>query len=422
MYCPQISCLSHRQFCAGIAILLSLLLIPSQTKAQSIFDLFISSPNIGAPPDATFGGSSIPDLFNNALNLQGAFAGFSGFDWTANLDYAGIANAITIGMNAAGNSATITFNTIDGPQTFTFTGTDLFGQIEQFMQDNLANQLGAFIETMNALSLVAVTDGSPLSTTARSANYVFDRFGLHTNLTAAERHAALGGESKKHSQTRFDAYTQIIETDIGNGTSYSIVPSFEYAFNDQIALALMLPVSWHEIGGAEVVNIHGTLALPIQVIREGGILPGGVRVTPFASLSASGSADMIAGTLLQSYGFNATATLEFGDLLISGSTQLSVYEGVPFSIQGYNFDPGISQQILKNGVKATWMLGEHAYIYGSMTETSFLSAAAVDEYISPGGGFGIRKPNGFNLELGYKGDVATGYNAHEIRLTLRMPF
>lgn len=396
-------------------------MVPAGQARADLFEVFVTGP--GPPADLLVGGSSLPDLINALINQQGAFASYAGEAFTATITYAGVADAITITFDPLAGEATLTFSILGpGATTFTFGGPDLFAQIESFLQNNLAGQLGAFLEAINALSLVAVTDGTPLSTTARAAEFVFDRFALHNDLTAAEKRAAGAQPHSSGWQLRVDGYYEQIETDVGDGTSYAIVPSFELPFTDNVALAFMFPISYHEIEGAEVINIHANVALPITVLHPEPGMPVGLRVTPFATFAAVGSVDMVAGSLLMGGGVNGVAQFELGDLTISLAGQFSFYESLALRYQGYEFDPGISQQILKGGIKLTYTLGDDWYIYGSVTETIFLDDAAIEDYLSPGAGISYRDRTGANLSVGYRGDTASGYDSHQLRMTLQFAF
>ncbi|MHC4447023.1 MAG: hypothetical protein ACYSXF_04470 [Planctomycetota bacterium] len=408
---------------AAWAVALAAVLVPGARAEADLFEVLVTGTGGSPPPDLLVGGSSLPDLINGLINQQGVFAPFAGEEFTASITYAGVADAITVTFDPTAGEATLTFSILGpGAPTFTFGGGDLFGQIESFLQNNLAGQLGAFLEAINALSLVAVTDGTPLSTTARAADFVFDRFALHNDLTAAEKRAA--GEEPRPSgwQMRVDGYYEQIETDVGDGTSYAIAPSFELVFTDHVALALMFPVSYHEIEGSEVVNIHANAALPITVLHPEPGLPVGLRVTPFVTFAAAGSVDMVAGSLLTGGGVNGVAQFELGDLTVSLAGQFTFYESLTLRYQDYEFDPGISQQILKGGIKLTHTLGDDWYVYGSVTETMFVDQAAIGDYLSPGAGIGYRDRTGANFSLGYRGDIASGYDSHQLRMTLQFAF
>ncbi len=408
---------------AAVALALGL---AAEARARDLFEIFVMATDGSGTPDLLVGGSSFVDLVNSLINSQGAFASFDGVAFEASVNFAGVPNAITITGDPAAQQATLTFSILgDDAQTFVFTGDDLFQQIQQFLQDNLAQQITAFIDQINTLSLVAVTDGTPLSSTALSASYVFDRFGLHADLTAAEKRAQEGEEAgggETGFRGRVDTYGQFIGTDVGDGVSVAVAPSFEYVFDERISLALLLPITYLEIEGAQVFNLQANIAMPINLLLSDESHPLGVRVTPFGTFAASASVDLLAGGLIAGGGVLGTVTLELGDFTISASSQLSFHDSITLRYDQYEFDPGVSQQILKNGLKVTHYVGDDLYLYGTITETMFLSEAAVDEYLSPGAGIGYRTGNGLNLNVGYSGDIADGYHAHQVRVTIQLPF
>ncbi|MHC4414482.1 MAG: hypothetical protein ACYS0G_04280 [Planctomycetota bacterium] len=408
----------------GLALLLVALALPAApARAGDLFEILVTATDGSPTPDLLVGGFELPELLNDLVNAQGAFASFDGVAFSADITFAGVPDAINITVDPVTETATLTFTILgDDAQTFTFTGTDLADQIEQFLENNLANQLTAFLDAINTLALVAVTDGTPLSTTALSATYVFDRFGLHADLTAAERRAMEDQEVEPGLRGRFDTYYESIDTDVGDGDSFAIAPSLEWVFDETTSIAFLFPIAYHDIEGAEILNAHVNLAVPVNVLRPGVDSPLSVRVVPFGTLAGSGSIDMVAGGLIGGGGVVSTATLFLGDLTVSASSQFSYHEGLTLRYEDFEFDPGVSQEIVKVGLKATQTVGDNFYIFGSIVHTTFLEDAAVDDYLTPGGGFGYRLENGLNLNFGYSSDIADGYDSHRLRFTFQLPF
>ena len=405
-------------------MVLAALLVPAPTaQAVDLWEILVTNTDGSGIPDLLVGGSSLPDLINELVNAQGAFASFSGAAFSANITFAGVPNAINITVDPSTQTATITFTVLGAAaQTFTFTGGDLLAQLEQFIQDNISEQITAFIKAINTLSLIAVTDGSPLSTTALSATYVFDRFGLHADLTAWERRQADSEPFKEGLRGRLDTLYSRISTDVGDGNSIALVPSLEWVLSPEVSIALLFPVTYTEIEGADILNVHGTLAIPIRVIVPSDDSPLGLTLTPFGTLAGSGSVDLVSGGLIGGGGLLGTVSLDFRQVRVSFSSQLSIHEGITMRYENFEFDPGVSQQIWKNGIKTTVNLGENFYIYGTATYSQFLQNAAVDTYWTPGAGFGFRSPNGFNVTFGYSGDFAGGYRSDQARFTVQLPY
>ena len=180
--------------------------------------------------------------------------------------------------------------------------------------------------------------------------------------------------------------------------------------------------AFHQIEGSNIVNVHASVAMPINAISPTETSPWGLRLVPFATLAASGSVDLIAGGLIGGGGLLATALLDFDNVTLSFSTQLSTHQGITLRYQDFEFDPGIDQQILKNGLKATFRYGENLYVYTSIVYTEFLRGAAVDTYWTPGVGVGFRTQSNFSLTVGYSGDFSDGYRSDGFRAMLQLPF
>ncbi len=402
-------------------VILAAVLVPASGARADLWEVLVTDPDM-ILPDLLVGSSSLPDLLENLINAQGQFAIYAGEAFSADITFAGIPNAINVTFDGAG-TATFTFTLLGAAaQTFVFTGADLAGQLEQFLQDNLADQITAFLQLINTLSLIAVTDGTPMSTTALSASYVFDRFGLHADLTAWERRQIEQEEFKEGLRGRIDGYYSSITTDVGNGNSFAIAPSLEWVVSKEVSIALLVPINYTEIEGSDILNVHFNLAVPIRIISPSFDNPLGLTLTPFGTLAGSGSVDLVAGGLIGGGGLLGTVTLDYQQVRLSFSSQLSIHEGITLRYQGYKFDPGVSQQIWKNGAKATANIGENFYIYGAATFTQFLQNATLDGYWSPGFGIGYRTPSGFNISVGYSGDIGDGYMADQARVMLQMPF
>src|SRR5690606_34158627 len=102
--------------------------------------------------------------------------------------------------------------------------------------------------------------------------------------------------------------------------------------------------------------------------------------------------------------------------------QFTHYESIELSVDDYDFDPDLSQDVLINGARITAPIGDNAYAYGGLAYTRFLEDAAVEDYFTPMLGVGYRAGNGFDFRLGYEGDFGDGYTAHGARVGLAIPF
>ncbi len=407
-----------------VVVILAAVALPThRVEAGDLWEILVTNTDGSGVPDLLVTGSSLPHLLDNLVNASADFQSFSGVALSADVSFAGIANVINVTVDPATMTGTLTFTILGaGAQTFVFSGADLAGQIEQFIQDNLAGQITAFIQAFNQLSLIAVTDGTPLSTTALSAEYIFDRFGLHADLTAWERRQVDAEEFEQGMRARIDTFYNSISTDVGNGNSFAIVPSLEWYLSKEVSIALQFPINYLDVEGSDVYNIQANLAVPIRVIAPTFDSPLGLTITPFGTLAGAGSVDLVAGGLIGGGGVLGTVTLDFVNVRVSFSSQLSFHEGLTMHYQGFSFDPGVSQQIWKNGLKGTANIGENFYVYGTMTYTQFLQNAAVDTWWSPGGGIGFRQPDGSSITVGYSADIGDGFRGDQFRLVFQLPF
>jgi hypothetical protein len=413
----------NRRGLIAIVVLIATLLPAAPARAVDLFEIFVTNTDGSGIPDLVVGGWELPELLEDLIQAQGAFASFDGAAFSADITFAGIPNAINVTVDPATQTATLTFTLLGpGAQTFTFTGAQLWQQIEDFLQDNLSDQMAEFINALNSISLVAVTDGTPLSTTALSADYIFDRFALHDDLTRSERRAAAAEELDIGLRGRFDAYYNIIETDVADGYSLALAPSMEYIFNRDLSLGFLFPITFTDIEGAEILNAHIDVALPWRLLHPNEHSPLGLRVTPFGSLALSGSVDMVSGAIIAAGGVQGTMTLELNDTTLSASLQYSAHESLALRYESWEFDPDVSQQIFKAGGKVTQRIGDNFFIYGSFVYTQYLQDAAIEDWITPGAGLGYRLQNGLNIAVGYTTDIADGYDSYNLRATFQLPF
>ncbi|MEM9418020.1 MAG: hypothetical protein AAGA25_03055, partial [Planctomycetota bacterium] len=122
---------------------------------------------------------SVLDLYEDAIETTGAFSSLSGSAVVSTLNYAGVADAVRISVNAAGTSATLEFPGIGFARVFAGTDADnLADQIEDFIQDDGAGVYADFLAQIREESVAAVLDGNPFSTTAIGARHLFDLYGL----------------------------------------------------------------------------------------------------------------------------------------------------------------------------------------------------------------------------------------------------
>ncbi|HED53363.1 MAG TPA: hypothetical protein ENJ00_04090 [Phycisphaerales bacterium] len=441
-------------------IIPALMLVPSLAAAQS-GDLFVFEiTETGNPSNTlTVGGSVLPDLAQDLADTQGDFDSFSGVPFDAMIRYAGVDDAVAITYDPTGGSAggeLVTITSLAGyngpPIVFDAADGDLGDQLQDFFLKNNPDTIKDFLSAVAALSPVAVTDGNPLASTARSAKYRFDRFGLFADLSPADPQLNRlfapdtaadpdpldqteapnaptntgGSATTEHGafRSRIDFFAQAIETDDFSGSSFDLTLSNEIRFSDEIALVVGVPLSYHTIEDADVFNAGLHVDLPINLLLVDEQADSGLswQVTPGGSIDGVGSYDFAAGGVLYTLGLTSSLRYDIGRLTLIAAQQYTYHKSINIDSGDYAFDPGVDQQILKLGGKLVWRFEGGAVIYGGATWTDFLEDSAIDDYTSPVAGIMWQPHSGFNILAGYEDDFGDGYTSHGGRLSIQFPF
>lgn len=434
----------------------------------------------------TVGGSSLPDLVEDLLDTQNDFAIFQGQDFAASLRYAGVDDAISFTLSDDGNRATLQFLGREGqPLVFTADASgDVEDQIIDFLEKNGSATVADFLKQINKRSLVAVTDGNPQSTTATMGAYKYNRFGKHQDLTRLERRIMRGevletarpspaifrarhqeqdadmraigdtagfnqddpqaqtqdgafGEgppvgaahvqwfkpgSDRGLRLRFDTQVGVSDADGFSTTFVNLSGSAEYRVNRFWGLALSVPISYYDVEGADVVTLAAHLDAPIRLIQQDDGKGFTFQIAPGALIAGSGSYEMVSGGLFWGLGGTALASYETGDWLFSAAATYTHFESLSLEVSEFEFDPDLTQDFIRLGGKASYHIGDNAYVFLGASYSDFLDDAAVDNYYSPTAGFGFRTAGGFNIRLAYEGDFGDGYEAHKAQLGVQLPF
>ncbi|MFI4916554.1 MAG: hypothetical protein ACIAS6_08630 [Phycisphaerales bacterium JB060] len=432
------------------------------------------------------GGSSVPDLVEDLLDTQNDFSMFDGEDFAASLRYAGVDDAISFTLSDDGDRATLQFLGRQGdPLVFTTDATgDVEDQIVEFLEKEGSATVADFLKEINQRSLVAVTDGNPQSTTARMASYKYDRFGKHQDLTRLERRimrgeivqpaaaspgvfrttqqeqtgdmqavgdangfgqdgsqdpasdpmqmesAPVGSASMQWFQPgsdrglriRFDAQAGISDADGLETTFVNLAGSLEYRVNRFWGVAASFPISYYDVEGADVFTAGAHVDVPIRLIQQEDGKGFTFQIAPGALIAGSGSYEMVSGGLFWGVGGTALASYEVGDWLFSGAASYTHFDSISLELSEFEFDPALTQDYFRVGGKASYHIGDNAYVFAGGSYSDFLDDAAVDNYYSPTAGLGFRTGGGFNIRLAYEGDFGDDYEAHKVQLGVQMPF
>ncbi len=472
----------RRTATAGLLAVAGTGCLTAPADGEDLFRVFVAA-NDPMGGSLIVGGSSVPDLVEDLLDTQGEFAMFDGVDFAASLRYAGVDNAINFTLSDDGNSATLQFLGREGdPLVFTADASgDVEDQIVDFLEKDGSATVADFLREINTRSLVAVTDGNPQATTAQMAAYKYNRFGKHQDLTRLERRIMSGeivrpappspgvyqtqqqdgglqsvgdtagfnedtgtgqdgriqGEnapvgaasvqwfepgSDRGLRVRFDTQAGISDADGFETTFVNLAGSLEYRINRYWGIAASFPISYYDVEGADVFTAGAHLDIPIRLIQQDDGRGFTFQIAPGALIAGSGSYELVAGGLFWGVGGTAMASYEIDDWLFSGAASYTHFDSISLELDEFEFDPALTQDFIRVGGKASYFIGENAYIFGGISYSDFLDDAAVDNYYSPTVGLGVRTGGGFNVRLAYEGDFGDDYEAHKVQLGVQLPF
>jgi hypothetical protein len=399
MYPQKISGTGTARPVGILAFTLLLAAIPQGASAGDLFSIATTS----GPPIGPVGSSSLTDLISSLINAEGAFNGLNNNQYTASLKYAGVHDAITFQQTATGNNATLRIPSTGLVKQFNAgSRAEVEDQIEAFLKKEGSDELAKFLKAMNRQSLVSVTDGNPNSTTARAAAMSFGSYGMTDAETQDEKDNPDEGGTRSGFGIIADVGT--FDADGIKGETYSLPLYARFKLTKRVGLNLDIPLNYVDVEGAKIFGAGLGIGVPIKAIPRSKDSPWMWQVTPFGGGNLSGSADFAAGGLLANGGLVSLIAHDFGRMTLSMGNHVGIYEGIPVTFDEYKFDPGVSQQIAKNGLKLDvpfarrWVFD----VYG--IHTKFIQDAALDQYFTVGAEIGYKaapKPGSAKKKTGY---------------------
>jgi len=444
------------------------------THAGDLFSFTVTET--GNPANTlTAGDSSLPDLAEALADTTGAFSAFATTDFTASLTYGGVAGALDITYQQTGGAfggERLIINNIlgsNGPIVFDSANGSLGDQLEDFFLEDDPERISKFLEEIAKRSVVAITDGNPSASTNKSANYKFHRFGLHADFAPSTWRLSWMNENRrpvvpaengqrrrdgepdlrrgsadaytlshqpgdygsvsinqeKRFRTRVDFTGGVINAGDFEGSSFDLAWSGQFRLDERFAFVLGIPISYHEIEGADVFQVGVHLDAPITIVSPGMEDRSGFtwQFTPGIGSDTVGSFDFAAGGVLTTVSFNNRLAYDLQQWSFVAAQQISFHEGQEAEFDDdRRLDPGVSQQILKLGGKVTYMPSDNIFLYGGATWTTFGQDAAVDQFTSPMAGFGFRSSGGSVFTLGWRADFGDDYDAQLATFTVDIPF
>jgi hypothetical protein len=413
----------------------------------------------GGGNNVSVGGDSIIDLVDSAVNTQDQFAPFQNTAATFNLNYGGITNAISISKNDSNTAASLTFGPTGVTRNFTAANqAELEQQIEDYLKKDAGSDLTDFLKAVNAQSVIAVSDGNPNATTARMAQWSYDRFGFHADqlkayvvrmdnpVASAERQhevAQGGGDDAFDSQNSPDsgvaapiltsekagfqlflgASGGTFEAGDFEGETATVFGSLDVNFTRRVGLSVGSFVAANTIGDAETFHAGATIGVPVRLSLPDGAAPLTWQLTPFAQLGGSGSQDIGAGGLIFGFGVANYLAWHVDDRwTLAMANQFSKFEGEKLEFDDFEIDPGVSQTMMKHGLRASYRFAESWYGYAGASYSAFLDDASIENWISPAVGLGYSSHGGSGFQVGGYYDTGDDYTAFGLRIAGNLVF
>lgn len=344
------------------------------------------------------GFSSLPDEVSSLVEGSGAFSNLANRSFQVGLKYGSVENALSfvIQQIPGGWQAQLLspFDHSIVNQNFSAaTRAELETQIEEYLEKSGMQDLARFLAAMNKRTIAGSLDGNPVAATSFAANAYFGEYGLRSTSTAEEiEDEAVEGSSPVGFSMTADAGR--FESQGLSGETYSWTPVIPVALGKarRVRLELSLPMNWTILEGADQFRAGGQVAVAMLIKKRAKDQPWLWQVTPHVGTMVSASFDLISGGLLMSGGGTSYVSYRWNQWEFSMGNHFSMHEGMALDVGDYHFDPDVSQQIVKNGLKIGRSLGKRWYAEAYVVDTEFLQDAFISRYLTFGGGVGYRGP------------------------------
>ncbi len=246
-------------------------------------------------------------------------------------------------------------------------------------------------------SAIHLSDGTPISTTALLADYTFYGFGSLSERMALGFIPSEDTSKQNAVSLTFDAGQFDIQGQ--HGQTYTIPIAGGFKINDRVRLDYEIPLQYITINNTSLFQAGLTLDLPVKVIIPTANQPWSWILTPTAAVATSGSKEIIGGGALTN-----VFSYQWHGITATYGNYISFFEGDVLTSNDPKFPSGVSQQIMKNGLRLdipfakSWILEAYG-IY-----TQFFQPAAISSYWTIGAEIGHHFTwdiEGRHLDLGY---------------------
>jgi hypothetical protein len=244
---------------------------------------------------------------------------------------------------------------------------------------------------------IHLSDGTPISTTALLADYTFYGFGSLSERMALGLIPSEDTSKQDAISLTFDAGEFDIQGQ--HGQTYTIPIAGGFKINDRVRLDYEVPLQYITLDNTSLFQAGLTLDLPVRVIIPRADQPWSWIVTPTAALATSGSKEIIGGGALTN-----VFSYQWHGITATYGNYISFFEGDVLTSDDPKFPSGVSQQIMKNGLRLDVPFAKSWIVEAYGIYTQFFQPAAISSYWTIGAEIGHHftwEIEGRHLDLGY---------------------
>lgn len=370
------------------------------------------------------GSNNFMNLLGDVVHGRGAFAHSSTSpigNYTAQFGFLELDETMLLHVFKEPSLTTLS---LDVPSESLF---ESFNSSESNHTENAFNLLKTFIETDPRMkhffqgilldTLTTPDDGTPQSTTAKMSDALTQTIGL---TPASELVAEAAGVATPAARTGFSDFGFGINSGqfklFGvKGTYSDFVIPFTVVIDENITLAISIPLNYLYVEGSSSYGAGINLALPFRIFRMGRDCRFNWKLAPVVGMQARFNTDLDSANAIWTAGVvNAIDFRVNRRLILSFVNQLTFYSSTVINYDDYRTDPAINQQILRNGLRAVTPVNRRLILEVFAFETNFLQDATVDDYTTIGSALSFRLTKKGSITVGANYDFGSHYRSWSV--------
>jgi hypothetical protein len=208
-----------------------------------------------------------------------------------------------------------------------------------------------------------------------------------------------------------------------SGTNYGLPLATSFDITDRVGLNLGLPLIYSEIGDATAYGVGVSVGLPVRVFQPKEQTGLFWQLTPTFGGTGVTSKELETGGVIINGGISSLASYDFGPVAVSVGNHISTYESTDTKFGGYRYETGVSQRVIKNGLKVDVPIGQRWVVDVYAVHNKLTGSEVLDNYMTYGADLAFRvigdqkkaKDGIGQLSVGFRTDQGTGYRATNIQ-------